>query len=429
MSKFDDALEVTERRRAPRAAAIMPLAIRVADLDDCLHGQVVNISQSGAFVLTDDPPPVGTRLEIEVTLDSGDLVLHATAEVVRQQTRFSPFGVGLKLVEVAYESQALIDRMVADQRLFGDFRLEKLIGQGGMAEVYRARILAGENMGKTVALKRLHSRLSEDPMAADLFRREAELTRTLHHPNIIEVVQTGSINDRLYIAMDYIDGVNLDQLLTACRRRDIFMPIDFCCFVIHTVARALHAAHRATDGHGNLLGIVHRDVAPGNVFISERGEIKLGDFGVAHVASVGSAKDLVAGRDVYIAPEQLQGKGVTPASDVFALGAVFYEMLTNKIAFTTESRRATFRRIIAGEVVPPSRLRPEISAELANVVLTAISPRTGDESLLDKTFGSIRRFPVRFKDANAFAEAIAPLYDPAIGTQLAISHVVHSLFR
>ena len=231
--------------------------------------------------------------------------------------------------------------------------------------------------------------------------------------------------------MEYVRGCNLMQISRACRERDISLPVDFCAYVCHQIAIALDYAHNLTDECGETLGLVHRDVAPSNVFISEVGEVKLGDFGVAHLATAGRvSRDMVAGKDPYIAPEQLRGRGVTAASDLFSLGAILYEMLTNRIAFAARTRELTFERIVRGDIPPPIQLRPDVGAALTAVVMTAISPRVaGNESWLDKLRDRVSgaRHPNRYESAAAFADAIAGLYDPAVGTQLAVAALVRNL--
>jgi uncharacterized protein (TIGR02266 family) len=409
----------------------MPVRLQVPNLASFFESETVNISAGGMFIATEDLPPVGTQLDVEVVLEDGQLVLHATVEVVRHQANEAPIGVGARFVEISYEAQALIDRMVADEGMFGNYKIERLIGQGAMAEVYLARHLAGNQVGRPVALKRIRPELSADDDVVAFFVREAEISRKLSHPNIVDVLEVGRIDNTCFIAMDYIKGCNLAQILRACRSRDILLPTDFSLFVCHQVAIALEYAHTLCDESGEPLGIIHRDVAPTNVFISDGGEIKLGDFGVAHIAAAGrQARKMVAGKDPYIAPEQLKGRGVSPASDVFSLGAILYEMLTNQVAFSAPTPAAIHERIAAARVTPTTELRPEVSAELDQVVMTAISPRSrASESLLEKTFRRMYpgKYRHRYESAGAFGHALAPLYDPAQGTQLAIAAVVRNL--
>ncbi len=419
--------EVDERRRDPRVDIHVPLLIKLPSVEAVLESEALNVSKSGMFIAMREPAPVGSRLDVEVSLDDGKLLLHAVVEVMRQQFNVEPYGVGVRFVDVPFEASELIERMLADEKLFGAYRLEELLGRGGMAEVYRAKVLEGPYLGRRVALKRILPEHAQEAELQELFLREAALTRSLSHPNVIEVLEAGQIEGTYYMALDFIDGCDLRRIVAECRRRGVRLPVDFACFVALTVAEALAHVHEARDPDGQPLGIVHRDVAPSNVFISHFGEIKLGDFGVAR--DVRQGEDLLqwAGKDPYIAPEQIEGHAPTPAADVFSLAALLYELLTNELAFPGESRKETWRKIRRGEVRPPRELRPEISPALEAFVLRGLSPvlEGTQRGFLERLKGGAER-PARFMTARAFADGLAPLFDPAIGTQMAIATVVRS---
>ena len=295
-----------------------------------------------------------------------------------------------------------------------DYRIEALIGKGGMAEVYRALAIAGPRAGQHVAVKRLLPDLARDPAYVRLFENEAEITRRLRHPAIVEVIETGFAGGTPFIVMDYVDGKNLRQILAQCAARRILLPVDFAVYVAHVVSEALAHAHEGNDEEGRPLGIVHCDVSPSNVFVSRLGEIKLGDFGVA--LSAGALHDATAagtlGKIHYLAPEQIRGEAPTPRSDIFALGAMFFELLTNEPAFPGRDVNEVGQRILAGKLRAPSELRPELPFELDAMALRCLSPDPAD----------------RYPSAATFAAEVATRYDPAIGTPLAIAAVVRGLF-
>ncbi|MGB8933175.1 MAG: serine/threonine-protein kinase [Anaeromyxobacteraceae bacterium] len=296
---------------------------------------------------------------------------------------------------------------------FAGYEIEGLIGRGGMADVYRARAVAGPRAGQTVALKRLRPELARDPQYLDLFHREAAVTCRLDHPTCIEVFETGVAGGAPFIAMEYVDGRNLRQILNQCIERRILLPMDFAAFLAHQVATALAHAHDGVDRGGQPLGIVHCDVSPSNVFISRLGEIKLGDFGVALAAGaevpVGGGG---FGKIHYLAPEQIRGERPIPATDLFALGAMTFELLTNEHAFPGRDVNEVGQAILAGRLRAPSEVRPEIPFELDVLVLRCLAPRPEE----------------RWASAAAFAAEVATRYDPAIGTPLAIASVVRGLF-
>jgi serine/threonine protein kinase len=294
------------------------------------------------------------------------------------------------------------------------YRIEALVGKGGMAEVYRAIALTGRRAGQEVAVKRLLPDLARDPEYVRLFEQEAEVTRRLRHPGIVEVIETGFAGGTPFIVMDYVDGKNLRQILAQCAARSILLPADFAVYVAHVVSEALAHAHEGRDDAGRPLGIVHCDVSPSNVFISRLGEIKLGDFGVALAAgSVQAGRAAGAfGKIQYLAPEQIRGERPTARSDIFALGAVFFELLTNAPAFPGADVNEVGQRILTGKLRAPSELRPELPFELDAMVLRCLTPDPAE----------------RYPSAAAFASEVATRYDPAIGTPLAIAAVVRGLF-
>ncbi|MEE8410628.1 MAG: protein kinase [Myxococcota bacterium] len=431
--KFEVEERGIEQRAHPRVSIAVPMHIRLPNLDAVFSSDALDISKSGMFLTMASPPAVGTKIDVDLSLQDGGLILHATVEVVRRIDKGSSTGVGVRFVDISYEAQALIDRMLADEQLFGDYRLEALIGRGGMAEVYRALELSREHAGRLVALKRIIPELVEDLAITDLFAREGIVSRAVKHPNIVEVYDVGEVGHTYYIAMEYIDGCNLEQLIDSCRLRRIAIPIDVACYICKTVAEALHHAHTACDADGKPLGIVHRDVTPANIFLSKEGDIKLGDFGVALAAGLGGEKPgtQIAGKDPYMAPEQLVGASVSPASDIFSLGAVLFEALTGKRAFEGSNSQEIYKQLRGGALRTAKTLRPKISDDLDRVIVQALSPLPpglGGGLRAKLHAWKHRDTPERFGDAASFAAAVTPLYDAAIGTRLAISAMVHILF-
>jgi len=305
------------------------------------------------------------------------------------------------------------------------YELLGLIGRGGMAEVFKARGVNGPLVGEVVALKRLLPQLAQDVEYVALLRQEAELTRRLRHPFIVQVLEAGVADGVPFLAMEYVDGRNLKEILGQCEKRGILLPVDFAAYLAHVIAQALAHAHEGFDEGGRLLGIVHNDVSPSNVFISRMGEVKLGDFGVARLmpgspqpaVDPGVARAALAGPGAfgkihYMAPELIRGGRPTPASDLFALGAAFFELLTNRRAFPGNDVNEVGQRILSAERPAPSSLRPEVPVALDAIVLACLQREPGR----------------RIATASKFCADIAESYDPAIGTPLAIAAVVRGLF-
>ncbi len=292
--------------------------------------------------------------------------------------------------------------------LIPGYHIEARIGRGGMAEVFRGRVVGGPRAGSPVAVKRLLPAVASNPDHMDLFAREARLAAQLHHPAIVEVIETGAEAGGAYIVMEYVDGTDLGRLLASCGARSIRFPIDFALYVTRVVAEALHYAHGARGDDGRPLGVVHCDVSPSNVFVSRAGEVKLGDFGVARAA--GDARGRAAfGKVRYLAPEQLRGQPVGPASDVFGLGAVLHELLAGGPAFPGNDPDGVARRILSGARRPPSADRPDVPPEVDAVVLRALA------------------IDGRHPDAGALAADLAARYDPAVGNPLAMAALVRGV--
>jgi serine/threonine protein kinase len=302
--------------------------------------------------------------------------------------------------------------VTAPPRRLAGYDLLALAGRGGMAEVWRATARAGPLAGRVVAVKRLLPELASDPEYVELFQREAAVTRRLHHPAVVEVLDAGVADGAPYLVMDYVDGKNLREVLAQCTGRRILLPLDFGAYLGHVLAQALDHAHAGVDRQGAPLHIVHCDVSPSNVFISRLGEIKLGDFGVALTPGAAKGGAGALGKIHYLAPEQLRGGALGPRTDLFALGAVLFELFTDQKAFPGASVDEVGQRILRGALRAPSEVRPEVPFELDALVLRCLAPRAED----------------RWESAAALAEELASRYDPAVGTPLAIAAVVRGLF-
>jgi serine/threonine protein kinase len=238
----------------------------------------------------------------------------------------------------------------AGELVDGRYRIEYPLGGGGMALVYRAR---DEQRGRQVAVKVLAENLNEDRDLRKRFIREAQIAARLSHPNIVEVYDSGH-DGRPYIVMEYIAGPTLGEELG--RRGPL--PIGEAAELIAQAADGLAHAHSA--------GIVHRDVKPGNLLLRPDGGLKITDFGIAHAldATRLTQAGAVLGTAAYLAPEQASGSDVTPASDVYALGAVLYELLTGAPPYVAASFIEIVMRKLDGPPQPPSALDPRVTRDL-----------------------------------------------------------------
>ncbi len=267
-------------------------------------------------------------------------------------------------------------------RNFGRYLLFDHIGRGGMADIYlaRARTELGGG-GRRVVLKEILPSLSDDPAFGEMLIQEAKLAAHLSHANVVQVLDLGREGGRLFLAMQYVEGFDLNQLLRRLSKARIALPAEFAILVVREMLRALDYAHRARDDEGRPLGIVHRDVSPSNVLISFEGEVKLCDFGIARALRVGEEapeddegllrRTRVAGKSAYMAPEHARGEAIDARADLFASGILLWELCAGRRLYrgTEEEMLAQAR---AGSVPPlPDRGFPE-AEELQRILSRAL---------------------------------------------------------
>jgi len=297
---------------------------------------------------------------------------------------------------------------------FGKWEILQLLGRGGMAEVYKARFMEGPRLGELIALKRLSSRLTRDAEAVDLFTGEADVSRLLKHPHIVEVLEAGVVGEVYYLAMEFVDGRDLGLILARCRERRIFLPVNFAVHIACAVLSALEYAHGAKGPNGLALDVVHCDVSPSNLFISRLGEIKLGDFGIAKVRSLGDkgGGQTLWGKLAYLAPEQLDRAPLRQQVDLWGAAAVLYESLGNQRAVEGESPEELQAALRTGLITPLGELRPELPLGLVEVVHRALD----------------RDPQRRYQTALELKSAIEPFHDEVSGGALGIASLVRGLF-
>ncbi|HEY0129407.1 MAG TPA: Stk1 family PASTA domain-containing Ser/Thr kinase, partial [Rubrobacteraceae bacterium] len=246
------------------------------------------------------------------------------------------------------------------------YRIVKPLGAGGMAEVY----LAHDNvLQRDVALKVMSGRYAGDEEFVERFKREAQSAAVLSHPNIVSIYDRGeSENGTYYIAMEYLCGGTLkDRIL----KRGALPPHTAAAVALQ-IAEALQAAHEA--------GVVHRDIKPHNVLVTEAGNVKVGDFGIARAASSSTMTRTgsILGTAHYISPEQAMGEPVGPQSDLYSLGVVLYEMLTGTLPYDAETSIGIAMKHVNGHLVPPRELNPEVPRGMNAVAKRLLEKNPGD---------------------------------------------------
>jgi eukaryotic-like serine/threonine-protein kinase len=250
---------------------------------------------------------------------------------------------------------ATIDR---DTIIDGRYRVLRRLGSGGMADVY---LVEDQQLGRRVALKLLYHRLAEDEQFVERFRREASSAASLQHPNIVGIFDRGEWDGTYYIAMEYVEGRTLKDIV---RERGPAPP-DAAADVVLQILRAARFAHQR--------GVVHRDIKPQNVLIDEEGRIKVADFGIARAgASDMTETGSVMGTAQYLSPEQAQGRPVDSRSDLYSIGIVLYEMLTGRVPFDAESPVTVALKQVSEAPMLPREIDPAIPPALEGVVLRAL---------------------------------------------------------
>src|SRR4051795_1393566 len=240
----------------------------------------------------------------------------------------------------------------------GRYRVISRLGSGGMADVYLAH---DQLLGREVAVKVLHHHFAEDQEFVERFKREASSAAGLSHPNIVGIFDRGEWNGTYYIAMEYIAGRSLKQIV---RETGPFDP----AFAIETVIQILRAARFA-----HRRGVIHRDLKPHNVILDEDGRARVTDFGIARAgASDMTLTGSIMGTAQYLSPEQAQGYAVSAASDIYSVGVILYELLTGVVPFEGETAVAIAFKQVSAEPRPPSELNPSLPASLDAVVLRTL---------------------------------------------------------
>jgi serine/threonine-protein kinase len=274
----------------------------------------------------------------------------------------------------------------------GPYQVLERISAGGMAEVYRAKQTGADNFERPVAIKRILPHIARDPNFIAMFQAEAKLAVQLQHGNICQIYQLGRHEDSFYIALEYVDGRDVGAILDLHQKQNRPIPLPQACYIIRRVCEGLDYAHNKKSNQGEPLNIIHRDISPPNLLISYEGEVKLIDFGLAKAvgSSVQTQAGIIKGKLAYMSPEQVRGGPLDLRSDVFAVGIVFFELLTARRLFRRDSDLETFDAVRQCRIPRPSEINPGIPAALEQILLTSLA----------------RDLDQRYQSAGAMNEAI-----------------------
>ena len=277
------------------------------------------------------------------------------------------------------------------REVVGHYRLIRAIGAGGSARIDLARIERAYGFQRQVVVKRPLEHLRGDPKVATSLQLEARIGGRLRHPNLVAVLDAGVHDGYDYIVLEYVHGAALRTLMETevggqVRAIDLAVALG----ITIDVARGLHEAHELVDEHGSPLGLVHRDVSPGNVLLGMDGSVKLADFGIAKETRVTTLSGSMHGTVTYMAPEQCRGHAFDRRADIFSLGVILYELATRRRLFWADNDVASLHRVLSGQIERPRKVNPELSPALEEIVMTAVAQEPHQ----------------RFASARVFAEAL-----------------------
>jgi hypothetical protein len=276
----------------------------------------------------------------------------------------------------------------------GPYVLIEKIGEGGMAEMFKAEHTSEDGFRRIVALKKVLPVLSGNQDFINLFIREARIAARLRHPNVIQITDYGRFENSYYIVMEYIDGTDLEDII---KRINKGLPIDLSVFIALKICMGLQYAHSKNDDQtGVPLNIVHRDINPQNVMVSYEGEIRIADFGIARAQSEPSLTKTgdIKGKIPYISPEQAMGLKVDCQTDIFAFGITFYEILVGYELFNNDGKFGFNRSILDKKIIPLQTIRTDIPDDLNFIVMKCLEK---DKNARYQTAKEIINDLLRFK--------------------------------
>jgi eukaryotic-like serine/threonine-protein kinase len=272
----------------------------------------------------------------------------------------------------------------------GRYTILGKLADGGMAEIFLANQHGAEGFEKLIVLKRILTPYSADPQFRNMMLDEAHISMSLQHSNIAQVLDLGVAGGRYFLALELVDGWDLERILQRAYAASIVLPNALSLYVTACVCRALAYAH-AKSRDGKPLGIVHRDISPNNVLISDQAEVKLTDFGIAKAQRKReqTAAGVIKGKVAYMSPEQGLGTSVDRRSDIFSVGSMLYRMVTEKLPFDAADDMESLLRVQKADFPPPEKVKPTVGPAVSGIIMRAmrLAPsaryQTADEMLAD----------------------------------------------
>jgi tRNA A-37 threonylcarbamoyl transferase component Bud32 len=291
-----------------------------------------------------------------------------------------------------------IKRELENMERIGPYRILQKVAQGGMAELYLADYVREDGFRRKVAIKRILPQLAGNSEFIRMFTREARLAALLQHPNIVQIFDYGRIENAYFMAMEYINGKNLKEILAALDRG---LPIEHTVFIISKICKGLDYSHnRCDDATGQPLKIIHRDISPQNMLISFEGEVKISDFGISKARSEPSLTmaGVIKGKLAYLSPEQSLGAAVDERTDIYALGLVIYEAISGKRVYDFDTDVEALRLIPTLEIEPLKAAIEGIPTELNDIVMKCLAKKKEDRyQTASSLYDDLDRFKKKMK--------------------------------
>jgi eukaryotic-like serine/threonine-protein kinase len=250
------------------------------------------------------------------------------------------------------------------------YTILRKIADGGTAEIFLAKQHGAQGFEKSVVLKRIFTTFYADPQFRHMLVDEAHVAMTLNHSNIVQVLDLGEADGRYFLALELVDGWTLDRILRRSKAAGVAFPPALALYVTAEVCRALAYAHGKKRADGESLAIVHRDISPHNILVSEQGELKITDFGIAKAQTrrEQSVGNLIKGKIAFMSPEQASGEPLDARSDLFSVGTMLYVMITRRHPFDAPTDYETLMLVKSGDFMPPETARPGLNPELYRVM-------------------------------------------------------------
>lgn len=286
--------------------------------------------------------------------------------------------------------------MAKDFERFGKYIFLEKLAAGGMAEVFLARSTGASGIGKFVAIKRILPQFTDNKEFIRMFKDEANIAMNLSHGNIVSIYEFGVKRQQFFLVMEYVEGRNLRQILNKMKKKSSKFSVEQIVYIVNQISAGLDHAHRCLDGTtGKPLNITHRDMSPQNVMLTFEGEIKVVDFGIAKAESQieNTRAGTLKGKFGYMSPEQAEGHEVDLRTDIFSLGIILWELLTNERLFISNNEINTLRKIRECNIPSLKKYNPNIHPELERITMKALSR---DKNLRYQTSAALNRDLTRF---------------------------------